>query len=391
VVAGRRFGKTYLSVREICYHAKEPNREVWYVAPTYRQAKNIAWRQLKETLIDLQWAEKVNESELSITLKNGSRISLKGADRYDSLRGVGLDFIVLDEFADIDPDAWYSTLRPTLSDKGGGALFIGTPKGMNWAYELFLNEQIDSLEWRSFTYTTEQGGRVPQRELDQARKDLDEKTFNQEYRATFETFSGRVYYDFDRQSNCAEYKGELPSILHVGIDMNIDPMSATIGVKTENGLWIIDEIRLFGSNTDELAEEIKERYPKHKIFAYPDPAGKARKTSAGGRTDHTILANAGFVVKAPNRHPAIRDRINAVNSKICSSTGERLLKIDPRCKHTIEGLERHVYQEGTTKPEKGYYDHMMDALGYCVNALYPIRRDVEDLQQPRGWTHRIGN
>ena len=130
VVAGRRFGKTHLSIRELCYHAKEPDKDVWYVAPTYKMARQIVWKKLKNKLTDLHWIAKTNETELTITLINGSSISLKGADNYDSLRGVGLDFIVLDEFADISPDAWYETLRPTLSDKGGKALFIGTPKGI---------------------------------------------------------------------------------------------------------------------------------------------------------------------------------------------------------------------------------------------------------------------
>ena len=131
VVAGRRFGKTHLAIRELCYYGRIPDREVWYIAPTYRQAKQIVWRKLKHRLQDLRWIKKINESELSIILKNGSTIALKGADNADSLRGVGLDFMVMDEFADIDPEAWYETLRPTLSDKQGGALFIGTPKGLN--------------------------------------------------------------------------------------------------------------------------------------------------------------------------------------------------------------------------------------------------------------------
>jgi len=122
VVAGRRFGKTHLAIRELCYHARQPQKDVWYIAPTYKMARQIVWKKLKNRLQDLRWVEKTNETELTIQLRNGSTIALKGADNYDSLRGVGLDFIVLDEFADIDPEAWYETLRPTLSDR---ALAIG--------------------------------------------------------------------------------------------------------------------------------------------------------------------------------------------------------------------------------------------------------------------------
>lgn len=391
VVAGRRFGKTHLSIRELCWHAREPGREVWYIAPTYKMARQIVWRKLKNRLQDLNWIAKTNETELSITLRNSSIISLKGADNYDSLRGVGLDFIVLDEFADIDPLAWYETLRPTLSDKGGRALFIGTPKGIgNWAYEIYQNA-LDNASWRSYSFTTIEGGRVPESEIEAAKRDLDERTFRQEYLATFETFSGRIYYGFDRTLNVRKYEGTTPEVVYVGMDFNIDPMSAVVALRHGDTLHIIDEVRLFSSNTQEAVSEIKQRFPRSKIWVYPDPAGHQRKSSAGGSTDITILANAGWVVKAPRTHTPVRDRINAVNSRLCDSTGVRHLFIDPKCKYTIEGLERQVYKEGSSQPDKdGGYDHMNDALGYMVDYLFPVRREVDaDLLQPRRWGHAL--
>lgn len=396
VVAGRRFGKTHLAVRELCYYAKEPNREVAYIAPSYRMAKNIAWKKLKERLTELKWAEKINESELVIYLKNSSTISLKGADNYDSLRGIGLDFIVLDEFADIDPDAWFSVLRPTLSDKQGSALFIGTPKGIgNWSYELYQNSLEDPNNWSSHQYTTVDGGNVPAKEIEQARRDLDEKTFRQEYLATFETHTGRIYYNFDRAQNVKTVDNSVDtSLIYCGIDMNISPMSCAIAVKDkDDNLFVIDEVVMYGSNTNELADEIKARYPRSKIFAYPDPAGSARKTSAGGATDHTILANAGLVVKAPRRHTPVRDRINSVNSRICGTDGQRRLFVSPTCKRVIDSLERQTYKEGTQQPDKDAgYDHMNDALGYMVDYLFPIKREreVDPYARPQSFTHRIG-
>ena len=102
---GRRFGKTHLALRELARFARIPKRRVYYTAPTYRQAKSIAWLPLKEKLTELRWIEKVNEQDLSVTLRNGSTISLRGTDNFDSLRGGGLHFLVMDEFADCDPDA----------------------------------------------------------------------------------------------------------------------------------------------------------------------------------------------------------------------------------------------------------------------------------------------
>jgi hypothetical protein len=390
VVAGRRFGKTHLSIRQLCRHARQPDSTVWYVAPTYRQAKQIVWRKLKNKLQDLRWSKRVNESELSIELKNGSIISLKGADNADSLRGVGLDYLVMDEFADIDPEAWYEVLRPTLADRQGGALFIGTPKGLgNWAHDLYNMPTEQPEQWASYQYTTVDGGNVKLEEIEAARKDLDERTFRQEFMATFETYAGRIYYAFDRKDNVKELIELDLSVIYIGIDFNIDPMSAVIATKKGDVLYVFDEIRMFSSNTQELVAEIQSRYPKSKVWAFPDPASRQRKTSAGGATDLTILQNAQFVVKCPISHTPVRDRINAVNSRLKDSTGVRHLYISPKCKYTIEGLERQTYKEGTVQPDKeSGYDHQMDALGYLVDYLYPIRKDAP-AYVPQRWGHKL--
>jgi hypothetical protein len=387
-VCGRRFGKTHLAIREIAKAASLPNQEVYYVSPSYRMSKTIAWRKLKNKLQDLNWVAKVNESELTLTLKNGSVISLKGADNYDSLRGIGLDYLVMDEFADIDPAAWYEVLRPALSDKQGRALFLGTPKGMNWAYELYQMPEEDSKNWASYQFTTLDGGNVSPDEVEAARKDLDERTFRQEYMATFETFSGRIYYGFERQHNVKLPPDDNVDVIYCGMDFNIDPMSVIISVRRGDDIYVIDEIRMFGSNTLEAVDEIKARYPRSKVWMYPDPAGNQRKTSAGGTTDIITLQNAGFVVKAPRAHTPVRDRINAVNSRLCSGDGTRHLFVSPKCKHTIEGLERQTYKEGTSTPDKeSGYDHMMDALGYEIDFLFPIKREIGHIEQPRRWAH----
>jgi hypothetical protein len=390
VVAGRRFGKTHLSIRQLCRHARQPDSTVWYVAPTYRQAKQIVWRKLKNKLQDLRWSKRVNESELSIELKNGSIISLKGADNADSLRGVGLDYLVMDEFADIDPEAWYEVLRPTLADRQGGALFIGTPKGLgNWAHDLYNMPTEQPEQWASYQYTTVDGGQVKPEEIEAARRDLDERTFRQEFMATFETYAGRIYYAFDRKDNVKELIELDLSVIYIGIDFNIDPMSAVIATRKGDVLYVFDEIRMFSSNTQELVAEIQSRYPKSKVWAFPDPASRQRKTSAGGATDLTILQNAQFVVKCPISHTPVRDRINAVNSRLKDSTGVRHLYISPKCKYTIEGLERQTYKEGTVQPDKeSGYDHQMDALGYLVDYLYPIRKDAP-AYVPQRWGHKL--
>lgn len=394
VIAGRRFGKTYLACDRLAWHARIPHKLCWYVAPTYKQARMIAWRSLKERLLGLRWVSKINESLLTITLKNNSEIALKGADNEDSLRGIGLDFLICDEFADLHPEAFYEVLRPALSDREGSAMFIGTPKGQgNWAQDLYKLELEMPDVWRSFQFTTLDGGRVSQAEIDSARRDLDERTFRQEYLATFETASSRVYYNFDTTQNMI--KSQDPDLkldlLYVGIDFNIDPMSAVIGLIQGDRLYVIDEIQMFTSNTSELVAELKTRYPRSKIYAYPDPAGHARKTSSlAGQTDITILQQAGFVVKAPRNHTPVRDRINAVNSRLCNSLGERRVFVSPGCKNLIKGLERQSYKPGTNQPDKSTgLDHMTDALGYLIDYIWPIKsKELPEGILPERWLHR---
>jgi phage terminase large subunit len=108
-----------------------------YVAPTYRQAKQVIWDELKNRLYAVKWIKKVNESDLNIQLKNGSVIYLRSADNREALRGAKYNFIVMDECADIHEETWHQILRPTLSDTQGHALFIGSPKGRNWFFDLY--------------------------------------------------------------------------------------------------------------------------------------------------------------------------------------------------------------------------------------------------------------
>ena len=338
---------------------------------------------LKDRIIKHKWAKKINEADLSIVLKNSTVIQLKGADNEQSLRGVGLDFIVLDEFADIKPQAWYEVLRPTLSDTGGHALFSGSPKGFNFAYDLYTRQDP---EWQSFKYTTLEGGQVSQEEIEQAKTDLDERTFQQEYLATFVNYAGIIYYNFDRNTHIIDHYEKNSKVIHIGMDFNIDPMVAVVSEKVNNDLIIYDEIQIWSSNTDEMVQEIKSRYKDKHIIVYPDPASRQRKTSAGGFTDLAILKNAGFEVKTRSQHPLIRDRINAVNSKLKNANGMSSLFITKSCKNLIKSLARQIYKEGTSVPDKDSgFDHFNDALGYLVEYLFPLRREFKP-SEPARWS-----
>ena len=391
VVAGRRFGKTYLAAAELLRAAiSGTNKNCFYCSPTYGMSKEIQWQMLLD-MIPEEYIAKTNETALTITLINGSIIYLKGAEKPNNLRGRALDFCVLDEFADMRPEAWFEVLRPSLSDRHSNesptrALFIGTPKGRNHFYDLWAKGVDKQDEWASFQFTTIEGENVLPDEIDQAKSDLDERTFKQEYEAAFVTYSGLIYYNFSREETVIATANYQHEILLIGMDFNTDPMSAVVAIRKGNTLTCVDEIVIYGSNTDEMVKEINHRYPHRQIVIFPDPAARQRKPSAGGRTDLSILQNAGFHVKAKSKHDVVRDRINSVNARLKAADGERHLFITANCKQVIKSLERQTYKEGTSIPNKDDgYDHMNDALGYLVSYIFPVQT-IYDVEQPKRWT-----
>jgi len=388
LVSGRRFGKTYLCITEMMKYATQINKKIWYVAPTFKMAKEIVWSNLKDMLSQFNWIENINESNMTITIKKtGSKISLKGCDNYDSLRGVGLDFLILDEFADIEEKAWTEVLRASVSDTEGDVLMCGSPKGYgNWSYRMYLKGQEGDKEWDSFQFTTLQGGMVSKAEIEQAKQDIDIRTFRQEFEGTFENYAGSVYYNFHPVESVVDKQIDWTKPLHIGMDFNVDPMSACVGQIEKDKIYFLDEVIIYSSNTDEMVEEIRNRYgTKIPIFIYPDPASRQRKTSAGGRTDLSILQNAGFKVKCKLKHPAVRDRINAVNSKLKDSNGNRHIFVSKTCKTIVKGLQRQIYKENTNIPDKeDGFDHMNDAIGYMVDFLKPLTTQAQ-FSRPTRW------
>ena len=390
LVCGRRWGKTTLAIREICKIARYPDKTVYLIFPSYRMARTVGWKKLKEKLLDLKWIKKVNETNLEITLKNGSLIALKGSENADSLRGVSLSAAVFDEFAFQDREVWETIIRPALADQQGPALFITTPVGKNnWAFDLFNMEHDFPNDWKSFTYTTLEGGFVSEEEIIAAKAQMSDREFKQEFEASFETYANNIYYAFSREQNVRPFSNPTPKDIYIGCDFNVGQMSAVCFNREGDQIHAFDEISLLSSNTDELVTEIRNRYPSQRIIIFPDPAGAARKTSASGSTDHSILRNAGFTVKVPNKHNPVRDGINAVNAKLCNANGKRTFFIDPKCKKTIESLEKHAYKEGTSIPDKDSgFDHFSDAFRYYIDYEFPIKREYEQLP-PRTFAHRL--
>lgn len=388
VCAGRRWGKSWLSIREMCRYASQPNKKVYYVAPTFRQAKTIIWDDLISKLSAVRWIKKINTTELTVRLKNGSTIALRSADNYESLRGISIDYLVMDECSDIEVACWSEVLRPALADRKGHALFISTPKGYNWFYDLWAGAPAQD-NWQSFQFTTLEGGNVPEDEVESAKSELDPRTFEQEFLASFVNFSGVVYYAFERDRNVKDLPAQLDirDVLHIGVDFNTQPMSAVVANWDGLTMHVFDEIEIRNSNTYELCEEISKRYPKSRVIAYPDASGANQKTSAMN-TDHNILRQYNFTVKSARVNPPVIDRIASVNTAFYNKTGETRLTVGPKCKSLIRCLDKQTYKEGTRQPDKSAgLDHMPDALGYLVWGVMPIRRPTQHSKGPELFAH----
>ena len=269
---------------------------------------------------------------------------------------------------------------------GGHALRMGTPKGRNRCYDSFmLGQDGGAGDHKSWLYTSLAGGNVPAAEVAAARAVMDARTFRQEYEASFEQYAGCVYYAFSRTGNVKScpYDPLLP--LLVGMDFNINPMSAAVFQERACGaLWQVGEIVLPTSNTDEMVAALKERYGRagfdpsspdvSHITVYPDPAGAQRRTSAAGRTDIGILQAAGFKVVAMSRHPLVRDRVNVLNGLFCTAAGVRRLFVDASCVASIKCYEQLTYKVGSSEPDKASgLDHLPDAAGYFVYTRFAVK------------------
>ena len=185
IAAGRRTGKSRLAAWYLIVEALQSEKgHVWYVAPTQQQARDIMWQQLLELAHPVITGSHVNN--MQVKLINGSTISLKGADRPETMRGVALKFLVLDEYADIKPQVFEQILRPALADLKGKAVFIGTPKGRNHFYDLYKQGQSEIKDWQSWHFTSLDNPLLDPEEIEVAKSAMSSFSFRQEFMASFE-------------------------------------------------------------------------------------------------------------------------------------------------------------------------------------------------------------
>lgn len=416
VPAGRRSGKTERFKRKLVRKAMtlegithNDTPRFFAGAPTRDQAKRIYWDDLKK-LSRPWWLGTPSETELTIRLLTGAEIVVVGMDKPERIEGSPWDGGGLDEYGNMKPQAWGANVRPALSDRNGWCDLIGVPEGRNHYYDAYntavaaMTEQGDASEWGAYTWKSIEV--LPAAEVEQARRDLDKLTFEQEYEASFVNFAGRAYYAFTDQNKARlrdRYDPKQPLI--VCLDFNVAPGVAAIVQelpfpgrpkdKPQIGTAVIGEVYIENnSNTPAVCRRVLTDWAKHegRVEVYGDATGGARGTAQTEGSDWDIAKadlRAGypsegirgfggrvtFHVKSAN--PAERARVNAVNSRTCTADGTMRLMVDPHAApHVVRDLEGVTTLKGGSgeidKKKNPTLTHITDALGYYIDFRFPV-------------------
>lgn len=369
---GRRFGKTTYAINLLIKSAlNTKDGKFFYIAPTYRQAKMIAWDMMIHTTdkfgpFHKNFIKKANESELFVSFHNGARIDIKGADNPDSLRGVGLDGVVLDEYAFMKPNVFSEIVSPALLEKQGFCVFISTPNGFNHFYDLYMEAQ-DRKDWATFHFTSYDNTLL----TPEARAELDEKanttnidTFAQEYMAEFRKKQGLVYKDFIREKHVYETKQYERVETIAGVDFGFTNPACilTIDRDTEYNYYVKDEWYKARKSTDDIIDYAKNTGAQ--IF-YPDPAEPDRieQMTRAGLNCRDVSKSVGTGI-----------------ARVSDLFKQNKIFIHKSCKNLIQELETYSYKEQRDdvidknqdeKPEKAN-DHAVDALRYALYMHAPV-------------------
>ena len=403
VAAGRRTGKSHVCcVAALDTATTKPNSRVLMIGPTYGQAKEAFWTTLK-SLCSFEWLDGLpREGELELRFINGSRITLKGSDRADTLRGISPspDRIILDEFAFFKKGVFQEVIQPMTSDPIHKAdmFIISTPKGIgNEFYNLYQYGQSPEFpDWESWQFSAYAVRPDMRKEIEFARTTLDPRTFDQEYAASFLNTGYSVFDQFRREIHV--HKSLEPfsdgEAVHIAIDFNVSIMASSVFAHRGDQLHFLAEFA-GDANTDELVNSIKKRYANRRVFVYPDASGQARKSSAAtGITDFSILRSAGFKVMSRTKQPPIRDSVNAVNRLLADAKGNtRMFFSEKGCPLTIRSMESTQWKEvsnsddldNATIDKSQGVEHFSDGVRYACEYIYPVTAGGRKIIRGKGF------
>lgn len=395
--AGRRSGKTELAKRKLVrsLSTRKPWADPRYfaAAPTRDQAKRIFWNDFKR-MVPRSWIKRISESELIIYTVYGSELHVIGMDKPQRIEGTPWDGGVLDEYANMKAEAWVENVRPALSDRMGWCWLIGVPEGINHYKDLADDAASGKFPDMGF-YTWHSADILPAEEIAAAKAMMDARTFRQEYEATFESATGRVYYPHRRELHRdPDIELDYTKPLILCTDFNVDPCVWGVLQTDWDRVWLLDEIMGRDTNTAEMAGRFIERYgashlgevkmgrrsmSRPGVYVYGDASGGHRNTT--GKSDYAILADMGLKDQRIRRaNPAVKDRVNAVNSMLQTADGQVRLTYHPRCGQLEKDFEGVAWLKGVGDIDKrdGDRTHASDGLGYFIEKEFPLRRFKED-------------
>ena len=288
IAAGRRTGKSRLAAWMLIINALQAERgHVFYVAPTQGQARDIMWSTLLELGHPVIAGSHINN--LQIKLVNGATISLKGADRPETMRGVSLKFLVMDEYADMKPEVWEQILRPALADQKGSALFIGTPMGRNHFYELFKYAELgDDEDFKSWHFTSYDNNIIDPAEIDRAKRSMSSYAFRQEFMASFEAMGSEMFkedwvrYEEDEPDSGEYYIAvDLAGFEEVGKkrtkNTKLDSTAIAVVKVQDDGEWWVANIITGRWDLNTTAEKILQAVRDYKPISVGIEKGIARQ------------------------------------------------------------------------------------------------------------------
>lgn len=433
VPAGRRSGKTERAKRRLIQAALSgesafPDPNYFAAAPTRDQAKRIYWDDLK-MMSPKSTVVRLSETELSIWYITGAMISVIGMDKPERIEGSPWDGGILDEYANMKAEAWGANVRPSLSDRNGWSWLIGVPEGRNHYYDtwndaLGPNNIANGGEWDGFTWFS--SDILPAKEIESAKRDLDELTYRQEYEASFINFEGQAYYPFERSMHCATLKDRYnpENDLMLCLDFNVDPGVAVIAqeltfpekiavptgidIKGQrmfsnvsrpgiSGTGVIGEVYIpQNSNTPAVCNRFIQDWGQHKgrILMYGDATGGSRGTAQTEGSDWDLVKKHLYehfgrdrvVDKVPPSNPTERARINAVNSRLQTLDGTVHMMVDPSAApmtvKDFEGVRLLAGGSGELdKKADQKLTHLTDGLGYYVAKEFPTAKKGFTVQQ----------
>lgn len=387
VPAGRQSGKTLLARRRCVrfLQVKKPwyDPMYGYVLPTVAQAKRVAWNAIRD-MVPAHWIAEKNESDMMIRTIYNSRLYVLGADKPERIEGVGWDGLVVDESCDQKPELFRKSILPALAHRDGWCWRIGVPKRAGIGavdFKEFCEEQAEA----TFTWPSEDV--MPPAKIEEAKRILDERDYNEQYRATWESSLGAIFHAYDDVHNVSDsvcYKPNLPIL--VGSDFNVDPMCWVLCHIVGDVLWVFDELFLRNTNTPSTLTELHKRYGKHTAGweFYGDASASQRRTSASA-SDYLLIKNSEYFRDAgiyyPRSNPMRADRFASCNARLRNAKGQVRILIHPRCKRLIADLKQRCYEPGTRDPDDyGDVGHITDALGYLVYRRWPVSLDIEATQ-----------